>query len=59
MCIKDQLSNLPDDILKKEMLKLILKDVDVSDEKYQESFKETYNKKYSNLIIKLKRKKKK
>jgi len=38
----EQFSKLPNDILKKEILKLILKDVDVLDEKYQESFKETY-----------------
>ena len=40
--MKKQLSNLPEDVLKKQILKLILKDVDVSDKKYQESFKETY-----------------
>ena len=32
--MKEQFSKLPDDILKKEILKLILKDVDISDEKY-------------------------
>jgi len=42
MSMKEQLSKLPDDKLKKGLLKLILKDVDVSDEKYQKSFKETY-----------------
>jgi len=42
MSMKEQFSKLPDDILKKEILKLILKDVDVSDEKYQESFKVSY-----------------
>ena len=42
MSIKEQLSKLPEDVLKKQILKLILKDVDVSDEKYQKSFKETY-----------------
>ena len=42
MIIKEQLSKLPDDLLKKEMLKLILKEVDVSDEIYQKSFKDTY-----------------
>jgi len=40
--MKEQLSNLPEDVLKKQILKLILKDVDVSDEIYQKSFKETY-----------------
>ena len=40
--MKEQLSKLPDDMLKKGLLKRILKDVDVSDEKYQRSFKETY-----------------
>ena len=39
---KEQLSKLPEDMLKKQILKIILKDVDVSDEKYQNSFKETY-----------------
>lgn len=42
MSMKEQFSKLHDDILKKEILKLILKDVDVSDEKYYESFKVTY-----------------
>jgi hypothetical protein len=42
MSMKEQFSKLPDDILKKEILKLILKDVDVSDEEYKESFKVTY-----------------
>jgi Fe-S-cluster-containing hydrogenase component 2 len=42
MSIEEQLSNLPEDALKKQILKLILKDVDTSDETYQESFKETY-----------------
>ena len=42
MSMKEQLSKLPEDKLKKGSLKLILKDVDVSDEKYQNSFKETY-----------------
>lgn len=40
--MKEQLSKLPDDKLKKGLLKLILTDVDVSDEKYKNSFKETY-----------------
>jgi hypothetical protein len=40
--MKEQFSKLADDILKKEILKLILKDVDVSDEEYKESFKVTY-----------------
>ena len=39
MSIKEQLSKLPEDVLKKQLLKMILKDVDVSDEVYQESFK--------------------
>ena len=42
MSIKEQLSKLPEDVLKKEILKMILKDVDVSDDIYQQSFKETY-----------------
>jgi len=40
--MNEQISKLPDEMLKKQILKLILKDVDVSDEKYQESFKDTF-----------------
>ncbi len=42
MSTKEQLSKLPDDKVKKGLLKLILKNVDVSEENYQKSFKETY-----------------
>lgn len=42
MSIKEQLSKLPESMLKKEMLKGILKKVDVSDELYQKSFQDTY-----------------
>jgi hypothetical protein len=42
MSIKEKLSKLPEEELKKGILKLILKDVDVTDEKYQKDFNETY-----------------
>jgi len=42
MSIKEQLSNLPEDKLKEGLMKLILKEVDVSDQVYQNSFKTTY-----------------
>ncbi len=41
MSIKEQLSKLPEDVLKKQILKLILKDVDVSDEKFQNLLRST------------------
>ena len=41
MSIKD-LNKLPDDILKEQLMKFILKDVNISDELYQKSFKDTY-----------------
>jgi len=43
MSVEESLSKLPDDMLKKGMLKRILeKEMDISDEEYQKSFKETY-----------------
>jgi len=42
MSIKEQLSQLPNSKLKEEMMKLFLKEVDISNEIYQKSFKETY-----------------
>jgi UDP-glucose 4-epimerase len=42
MSIKETLSKMPEDKLKEELLKLILKEVDVSDETYKKAFKETY-----------------
>ncbi|TFG04329.1 MAG: hypothetical protein EU539_10995, partial [Promethearchaeota archaeon] len=39
---KEELSNLPEDKLKEGLMKLILKEVDVSDEVYQKSFQDTY-----------------
>jgi len=43
MSAKESLSKLPDDMLKKGMLKRILeKEMDISDEEYQKSFEETY-----------------
>ena len=43
MNVKESLSELPIDMLKKELLKRILEqEIDISDEKYQISFEETY-----------------
>ena len=43
MSVKESLSKLPDDMLRKGMLKKILEqEIDTSDEVYQKSFKETY-----------------
>lgn len=42
MSMMEQFSNLPDDMLKKQILKLILKDIDLTEETYKSSFKEIY-----------------
>ncbi|MHA2473667.1 MAG: DUF362 domain-containing protein [Promethearchaeota archaeon] len=42
MSIKEKLGTMPEEKLKEELLNLILKEVDVTDELYQNNFKETY-----------------